>query len=207
MSVVQPRHPRRGVAAENGPRPGELVGSASETTHAAGSVRARAATRAALAAFWWALAFTGLHAYWFAGGRIGFGDQADPLPGWPSSVGGWTFEVVVLVMFAAGLVVPLAFTRRWGLCCPRALLLWLMRIGAAVLLARGGSGLVDDVLRFSGLVRGGLTGLSNQDVLGSAHPTTVTKLSTVAIDLVFVVGGVLFAGAARLGGSRAAAES
>jgi hypothetical protein len=106
-------------------------------------------------------------------------------------------------MFAAGLAVPSAFTRPWGRRVPRRLLVWSMWIGCAVLIARGGSGLVDDLLRFTGLLDGGLTGLSNQDVLDSAHPSTYTMLSTLAIDSIFLTGGLLFGHAARLGGSAA----
>ncbi len=78
-----------------------------------------------------------------------------------------------------------------------------MWIGCAVLVARGGSGFLDDLLRFSGLADGGLTGLSTEDVLGSAHPSTNTIVSTVAIDSIFFVGGLLFGYAARLAGSAA----
>jgi len=72
-----------------------------------------------------------------------------------------------------------------------------MWVGCAVLLARGGSGLLDDGLRFSGLVDGGLTGVSNEDLLGS-HPSISTMLSTVAIDGIFFAGGILFGRTARL---------
>ena len=65
-----------------------------------------------------------------------------------------------------------------------------MWIGCAVLVARGGSGLLDDGLRFTGLADGGLTGLTNEDVLGSAHPSTNTIVSTLAIDSIFLVGGL-----------------
>jgi hypothetical protein len=81
------------------------------------------------------------------------------------------------------------------------MLVAMMWAGGAILLARGGLGFVDDALRFSGLLDGGLTGLSTKDVLDSAHPSTYTKLSTVAIDSIFFLGGVLFAYAARLAGS------
>lgn len=161
----------------------------------------QARERASLAAFWWAVGFTAMHVYWFAGGRVGFGDQADPLPGWPTSVGGWLFEVVVWTMFAAGLLVPIALIRSRGAGIPHRLLVSLAGAGAVVLLARGGSGLLDDVLRFGGLAQGGLTGLSDKEVLGSAHPSAYTELSTVGIDAIFMVGGLLFARVARLSGS------
>jgi hypothetical protein len=113
-------------------------------------------------------------------------------------VGAWIFTVVTGGMFAAGFAVPSALASQWGRRLPRRLLVRMMWAGAIVLLLRGGSGLVDDVVRFSGLYGGGLTGLSTRDVLNSAHPSTHTKLSTVAIDSIFFVGGVLFGRSARL---------
>ena len=181
--------------------PVPLPDETDRTPHAGSADRPPAAARAAIVAFCWAVGFVALHVYWFLGGRVGFGDQADPLPGRPTSIGGWIFELVVWTMFAAGLIVPLALVRPWGTRIPRRLLMALMWIGAGVLLARGGAGLVDDAVRFSGLVHGGLTGLSNQEVLGSAHPSTYTKLSTVTIDAIFVSGGIIFVCAARLGRS------
>ncbi len=161
----------------------------------------RRGARAATLALWWTIAFIACHVYWFMGGRVGFGDQANPLAPTPSSVVSWIFTVVAGGMFAAGLVVPSALAWSWGRRLPRRLLVGLMWAGAVVLLARGGSGWVDDALRFSGLYDGGLTGLSTKDVLDSAHPTTYTKLSTISIDSIFFIGGILFAYAARLAGS------
>ncbi len=165
-----------------------------------GSARARAAARAANWALYWTVAFIALHAYWYLGGRVGFGDQVDPLPDAPSSLGDWIFSVVVFGMFVAGLVVPSALVRPWGRRVPRRLLVWLMWLGCLVLVARGGSGLLDDGLRFTDLADTGLTGLTNKDAVGSAHPSTHTMLSTVAIDSIFLAGGLLFGHAARLAG-------
>ena len=169
----------------------------------AASLPTKAPARAAKAALVWTLAFIACHVYWYLGGQVGFGDQpvASALPGRPSSVGGWIFTVVTGGMWVAGLVVPSALAWSWGRRLPRRLLVGLMWAGALVLLARGGSGWVDDAVRFSGLYDGGLTGLSTKDLLGRADPTTYTKLSTAALDSVFVIGGVLFAYAARLAGS------
>ena len=161
----------------------------------------KAAARAANAAFVWTLAFIACHVYWFMGGRVGFGDQANPIPPAPSSVGSWIFTVVTGGMFVAGLAVPSALAWSWGRRLPRRLLVGLMWAGGVVLLARGGAGWVDDAVRFSGLYDGGLTGLSTKDVLDSAQPTTYTKLSTISIDSIFFIGGLLFAYAARLAGS------
>ncbi len=125
--------------------------------------------------------FTAMHAYWYLGGRVGFGDQPDPLPSVPSSLGDWIFNIVVGGMFAASLMVPIAFTRSWGRHALR-------------------SGQLDDGVRFTGLCDGGLTGLGTQNVLGSAHPSRSTKVSTVAIDTIFFIGGILSGCGARLGG-------
>jgi hypothetical protein len=152
---------------------------------------------------YWTVAFAALHVYWYLGGRVGFGDQQDPLPAAPSSLGDWIFTVVIFGMFAAGIVVPSALGRPWGRRLPRWLLVWSMWIGCAVLSLRGGTGLLDDGLRFTGLVDDGLTGMSNERVLGSAHPTTYTQLSAVAIDAIFFIGGLLFAYAAALVSSAA----
>jgi hypothetical protein len=160
----------------------------------------RGAARAAIVAFAWAVAFTALHVYWYLGGRVGFGDQPDPLPPAPSSAADWVFTIVVAVMFAGGLVVPLALARPWGRRLPQRLLVGLMWVGCVVLVIRGGVGLLDDVLRFTGLRADGLTGLSTAEVLGSAHPSTSTKASAAAIDSVFLLGGVLFGRAAGRAG-------
>jgi hypothetical protein len=153
--------------------------------------------RFALHAFAWTAVFIAWHGYWALGGDFGFGDQEAEIPDTA-----WLFTSVVAAMFAAGLAVPLAVMRGVG---PRRLLVWLLWAGAAVLAVRGVSGLVDDVLRFSGLVETGITGLSDEQVLGSAHPSAYTIWSTVALDSFFLAGGLLFgrtAHRARRGGRR-----
>ena len=67
------------------------------------------------------------------------------------------------------------------------------------------------MLRFSGLVETGLSGLTDKEVLGSAHPSAYTIWSTVGLDSFFAAGGLLFARAAHLasarrGGSRRLAQ-
>jgi Protein of unknown function (DUF3995) len=149
----------------------------------------RMTTTTARHAFTWTAVFIVWHAYWALGGDFGFGDREAEIPD-----AGWLFTLVVSSMFAAGIAVPLAVMRGVG---PRRLLAGLLWAGAAVLAARGLSGLLDDALRFSGLAETGLTGLTNEDVLGSAHPSAYTIWSTVAIDSFFVMGGLLFGRAAR----------
>jgi hypothetical protein len=143
----------------------------------------------ALQAFAWTALFIVWHGYWALGGDFGFGDRES---GFPDTT--WAFSAVVAAMFAAGLAVPLALARGAG---PRRLLVGLMWAGTAVLAARGVSGLVDDGLRFSGLVETGLTGLSDEQVLGTAHPSAYTIWSSIGMDSFFVLGGLLFARGAR----------
>jgi hypothetical protein len=123
------------------------------------------------------------------------------LPGAPSSLGDWLFSLAVVAMFAAGLAVPRALIRPWGRRLPRRLLVFSMWAGCAVLTLRGASGLLDDVLRFTGLADGGLTGMSNEQLLDTAHPSASTIWSTVAVDTIFLSGGLVFGYAARLAGS------
>ena len=140
--------------------------------------------------------FTLAHGYWYLGGTVGLGDAPDPLPGTPTTIGGWIFSIVVVLMFVAGLVVPVVLLRAAVSGGWRRLLLTLMWVGAAVLLLRGGSGVLDDVLRQAGLSGGGITGLSYQDTLGTATPSAYTLVSTDAIDAYFLLGGILFGRAA-----------
>lgn len=145
----------------------------------------------AQAALAWATVFTAFHVYWFCGGRFGFGDQPDPIPQ-TRSAGDVVFMVVTGGMFVAGFLVPSAVLARWGRNVPRRLLLALALTGGALLLARGLSGLVDDALRTTGVATHGLTGMSNEEVLGDAHPTPYTWWSTVGVDTTFALGGVLY---------------
>ena len=173
---------------EAGPR-GPTIGSMIPIEHAPHRAR-----RAALWAFAWTALFIVWHGYWALGGDFGFGDAEPAFPDTTSSAGGLAFAAVVAGMFAAGLAVPLAVARGAG---PRR---WLARglwAGAAVLAARGVTGLADDVLRFTGLAETGLSGLSDEQVLGSADPSAYTMWSTIGLDAFFAAGGLLFAWAAR----------
>jgi hypothetical protein len=155
----------------------------------------RMTTTTARHALTWTAVFIVWHGYWALGGDFGFGDREAEIPD-----AGWLFMTVVSAMFAAGIAVPLAVMRGVG---PRRLLAGLLWAGAAVLAARGLSGLLDDALRFSGLAETGLTGLTNEEVLGSADPSAYTIWSTVGIDSFFVAGGLLFGRAARYAGDGA----
>jgi hypothetical protein len=126
------------------------------------------------------------------GGHLGIGDAPDALPGWPSSVIGWIFQIVSLAMFAAGLIVPIALVRRWGSIVPRWTLLTLAWLGSAVLAVRGVAGIVDDLLRMTGILPNGLTGMTYEQILGQSHPSAYTLWSFASIDAYFLLGGILF---------------
>jgi hypothetical protein len=167
------------------------------------SERSRMITRAAYAPFAWTLAFIAFHVYWFMGGRFGLGDSPKPIPGPPSSVAGWILHFVVLAMFVAGVLVPLALVRPWGRNVPRWMLLTLAWIGSGVLSARGVAGIVDTLLRVTSVLPGGLTGLSNEQVFGQARPSAYILWSGSAIDAYFLLGGILFGVAAWMHTSHA----
>ena len=156
-----------------------------------------AAGRAVRFALWWAVVFVAVHVYWAFGGRVGFGDQEDPIPDTTSGLAGSTFTTVVAVMFAGGLLVPLALLRPWGHRFPRRALVSLMWFGAGVLALRGAGGLLDGVLRGVG-INHGLTGLPYEETVGSAHPSRITVWSGAVIDATFLVGGMLFGRAVHL---------
>ena len=154
------------------------------------------------ASLWWALGlaalFTAMHAYWYLGGTIGLGDAPDALPPLvPSSIAGWIFETVVVLMFAAGLGAPMALLRGTPDGKRRRLLVALMWTGAVILVARGGSGLLDDAVRQLDLSDGGISGLTYERTLGTPTPSTYTLISADAVDAYFLLGGALFARAAR----------
>jgi hypothetical protein len=100
-------------------------------------------------------------------------------------------------MFAIGMAAPIALLRDTRHGVFRRLLVASLWTGCLVLLARGISGLIDDAVRALGISSCGITGLSYQDILGTAHPSTYTLISGAAIDAYFLIGGILYGWAAR----------
>ena len=135
----------------------------------------------------WVAAFTVAHVHWYAGGTAG---KAGPLPELRLDA----FSVAVWAGFAAGLVVPWAAARR-----PTRLLRAFLLAGAVLLLLRGGAGHLDDLLRATGH-DGGLTGLTVEQVLGTAHPSAAQLWTGRLTDAYFTLGGLLFAAAAARSG-------
>lgn len=147
--------------------------------------------RAAVATFGWIVVFDALHVYWELGGRFGFGDQADPLPS-AGSVGQRVFAAVVLALFVVGTVLPLAFIQRWGRRIPRWILITMAWVAAGLLTVRAVAAFVDDAMRTVFGLPTGLTGLTYEQLLGTATPSAYTLWSARAIDLYFLLGGVAY---------------
>jgi len=142
-------------------------------------------------AFGWVVLFAAMHVYWAFGGQFGFGNASRTTPA-ADSTGARVFTGVLAVMFVVGAVVPLALYQRWGARIPAWPLAACSWIGGVLLGLRGLSGLLDTLLRATGVAGRGLTGLTYEQELGDAHPTAYTLWSTSAIDLYFLLGGVLF---------------
>lgn len=162
---------------------------------------ARLTVQSSARTLWWALAwaamFTAMHGYWYLGGKIGLGDAPRALPGIPTTMGGWSFTIAVALMFAAGLAAPIVLLRGRAGGGYRRLLVGLLWAGCGLLVARGASGLLDDTVRGLGISAGGITGLSYQHILATAHPSAYTLASTASVEAYFLLGGVLYGLAAR----------
>jgi hypothetical protein len=102
------------------------------------------------------------------------------------------FGLVVAVLFVVGAVAPLAAVRSWGRWVPSRLLLGVLWAGFALLVLRGAAGVADDAVRVTGLSSTGLTGLTIEQVTGTAHPSAPELWSGRATDAYFTIGGLLF---------------
>jgi hypothetical protein len=143
--------------------------------------------RAAYVAFGWVLIFIAWHGVWYVTGL--------PFPHhhWSGStrILMWGVDAVGWVIWATGIVLPVALARPWGRRVPRWMLLWTAWIGCALLGARGISGIADDVVRALGFSRG-LTGMTIAEVMETAHPSTWQSFAEAATDVLFVAGGLVF---------------
>ena len=149
----------------------------------------REVRRTAYTAFAWVMAFLAWHVVWSATGQ--------PVPSTGRHHGTarvlmWMSTVVVLAMVAAGTALPLALARPWGRRIPRTVLLGAAWTGCALLGARGLAGVADDVVRATGVLPNGLTGLTMEQVSGTAHPSAWTVFAGGCTDLLFTLGGLAF---------------
>ncbi|MEV6495102.1 DUF3995 domain-containing protein, partial [Actinoplanes sp. NPDC051633] len=144
---------------------------------------------AAYAAATWVVVFVLAHVYWYSGGTLVRPTLPQATPG--------VFDAILILMAVVGLAAPLAAAQGWGRRLPARLLTAVLWAGCAVLLLRGLAGLVDELLRVTGVAAGGLTGLSLQQVTGFADPSQAVQWTGRAIDGYFTLGGLLFGAAAH----------
>jgi len=159
----------------------------------------------AVATFGWIVVFDALHVYWELGGRFGFGDQTDPLPS-AETAGQRIFTIVVPTLFVIGTVLPLAFVQRWGRRIPRWILITMAWVAAGLLTVRAVAAFIDDAMRTVFGSPTGLTGLTYEQLVGTAAPSAYTLWSARAIDLYFLVGGVLYGATAWYARRRAGGQ-
>lgn len=150
----------------------------------------------------WALIFAGFHFYWALGGRLGMGDGAAAHSAF--STGFLLYDLLVALLCLVGAVVVLALVGglRWPTVIPGWILSTVGWIGTVLLLVRGGLGLIEDVLQLLGLLNDGLLGMTTQQMFGEPHPSAYTMWSLRAIDVYFLLGGLLFVAALRHRGHR-----
>ncbi|HEU5109870.1 MAG TPA: DUF3995 domain-containing protein [Micromonosporaceae bacterium] len=149
----------------------------------------------AYSTFAWMVIFDAFHVYWELGGRFGFGDQSDPLPEGDTAAQR-IFGAIILALFVLGTALPLALVQRWGRRIPRWILLTMAWVAAGLLTVRAVAAFVDDAMRTLFGSATGLTGMTYEQLLGTANPSAYTLWSARAIDLYFFLGGVLFAATA-----------
>jgi hypothetical protein len=161
--------------------------------------RARRTTYAAYTALGWVVLFFAFHVYWYLGGSFASPGELPPLtPGSHSAAAGsaharvqlvaWIVEIPVDSAWPIGALVCLAIARGWALGRFARATKVLVRVGCAVLLLRGGAGVLDDLTRATGMLANGITGLSLEATTGHAH----LRWSDWAIDTYFLAGGVIF---------------
>ena len=141
--------------------------------------------RAAYAALAWVVVFFAFHIYWYLGGSFASPGELPALI--PQHLVGWILEPLDAA-WPLGAWVCLAIARGWlqgRMRRAASIVAWL---GCAVLVVRGGAGLIDDLTRAVGLLPNGITGLSDKQTTGMPHVT----LSGWAIDAYFFAGGLLF---------------
>lgn len=149
----------------------------------------RAVRRTAYAAFAWVMVFLAWHVVWVA---TGLAVPSAAQHHGRARVLMWVFTVVVLVMVAVGTVLPLALAQAWGRRIPRPVLVSAAWAGCALLGARGLTGIGDDIVRATGILPNGLTGLTTEQVSGTAHPSGWEVFAGGSTDLLFTGGGLAF---------------
>ncbi|MFF0745159.1 DUF3995 domain-containing protein [Streptomyces sp. NPDC004111] len=152
---------------------------------------------AATAATVWSVVFGVFHFYWALGGSFGLGDGALVKAGLTGGMLAYDLVVAVLCFVGAWVAHELGKAPAARPLLPRWMFLTMAWTAAVALVARGGFGVVDDVLRSTEVLANGLSGMAVQDVYGEPHPSTYTMWSMRIVDGFFVLGGLAFGTALR----------
>jgi hypothetical protein len=167
------------------------------TSGRAADKSARRTRFAAYVALGWVVLFFAFHVYWYLGGTLASPGELPPLRPHSDADGSARARVQLVAMIVSvpvdsawpiGAFVCLAIARGWlreRLARAAQTLVW---VGCVVLLLRGGSGLVDDGTRATGLLSNGITGLSLKATTGHAH----LRWADWTIDSYFLAGGIIF---------------
>ena len=145
----------------------------------------RLPVRVAYAALAWVVVFFAFHIYWYAGGSFA---SPGKLPASSHPLMATIFGGFEAPAWPIGAYVCLAIARGWPRGRMRRAALIVVWLGCAVLVVRGGAGLIDDLTRASGVLTNGLSGISTKQATGTAHLTW----SYWAIETYFLAGGLLF---------------
>ncbi|MEU3602213.1 DUF3995 domain-containing protein [Streptomyces sp. NPDC006798] len=154
----------------------------------------RAAANAAVA---WSVLFGVFHIYWALGGSLGLGDGAQVKAGLTGGMLAYDLMVAVLCFVGAWVAQELGRAPAARPLFPRWMFLTMAWTATIALVARGGIGIADDILRSTDILTNGLSGLTVQDVYGEPHPSAYTMWSMRIVDGFFVLGGLLFGTALR----------
>jgi hypothetical protein len=148
------------------------------------------------------LTFLAWHVAWYATG-LGFPEPSDR--GGTARAVAYGAQAVIVAMTAVGTILPVALATQWGRRLPRTLLLTLGWIAFGVLGGRTMAGVADTALRLAG-ARGGLTGLTVEQVMGTASPGQWDWVASYTTDGLFALGAVAF-GVATLHFQRATSRT
>ncbi|MEU5160154.1 DUF3995 domain-containing protein [Streptomyces sp. NPDC020875] len=152
---------------------------------------------AARAATVWSVVFGVFHFYWALGGSFGLGDGAQVEAGLTGGMLAYDLVVGVLCFVGAWVAQELGKAPAARPLIPRWIFLTMAWTATIALVARGGVGVVDDILRSTDVLANGLSGLTVEEVYGEPHPSTYTMWSMRVTDGFFVLGGLVFGTALR----------
>jgi hypothetical protein len=145
--------------------------------------------RTAYAAFTWVMVFLAWHVVWALTG-LEYPSASDHDAA--ARVLMQVFMVVIIVMVVVGTLLPLALAQPWGRRIPRRMLLFAAWTGCVLLSTRGLLGIGDGLVRVTGILPRGFSGLTTAQVIGAEHPSVWALFASGATEVLFALGGLAF---------------